>query len=180
MSRTLKRIVSLALIYLLSVAQLCWAMMGLGVEPDEINVTNVPLGRKVAVSSLTKEPVYLQIKNQSNMAYYYVINILHTPQTTYPLREGFIDIPDTNWIIPEEKEVRIEAHQTKEVELYINIPKKMGYADKKYQAIIEVKNKKNHPQDVFILACQVRICLQTTKKEGTLWRWLEWIKKNIW
>lgn len=149
------------LVYLLSFTQLCWAGMGLETNPGQIDVTGVPLGRRVAVSKLTEQPVYLEIKNKSDAAYYYVINILHTSQTTSPLREGFVDIPDTSWIIPEEKEVRVEANQTKEVELYINIPNKKAFANKKYQAVIEVKSKKNNPQDIFVLACQLRITLQT-------------------
>jgi hypothetical protein len=181
MKRTIKRVTALALLYFLVFAvSICWATMSIEVNPNQINVAGVPLGRKIAVTDCTGKRIYLEIKNKNNAAYYYVISILHTPQTTYTLREGFVDIPDTNWIIPEEKEVKVEAHQTKEVELYINIPNKLGYADKKYQAVIEVKNKKNHPQDVFILACQVMINLQTAKKESWLWRWLEWIKKNIW
>ncbi len=151
----------ITVILLLSFTQLCWAGMGLETNPGQIDVTGVPLGRRVAVSKLTEQPVYLEIKNKSDAAYDYVISILHTPQTTSPLREGFVDIPDTSWIMPEEKEVRVEASQTKEVELFIFIPNKKAFANKKYQAVIEVKSKKNNPQEVFVLACQLRITLQT-------------------
>ena len=161
-----KMIKALAIVYVLCFAQICWAGMGLETNPGEIDVTGVPLGRKVAVSKLTEQPVYLEIKNKSDAGYDYVISILHTAQTTSPLRQGFIDIPDTSWIMPEEKEVRIEAGQTKQVELYINIPNKKAYAGKKYQAVIEVKNKKNAPQDLFVLACQLRITLQTKMGKG--------------
>lgn len=155
----------MVIVCFLSFAQLSWAAMGLEVNPGEINVTGVPLGRRVAVSRLTDKPVYLQIKNKSDAAYYYVINILYTSQTTALLGEGYRDIPDTGWIMPGEKEVRVEANQTKEIELYINIPKKTAFANKKYQAIIEVKNKKNNLQEVFVLACQLKICFSTSPKE---------------
>ena len=125
---------ALVIVYVLCFAQLCWATMGLETNPSQIDVTGVPLGRKVAISKLTKQPVYLEIKNKSDAAYDYVISI------------------------------RIEASQAKQVELYINIPNKKAYADKKYQAIINVTSKKNNPQDLFILACQLRITLQTKKK----------------
>ena len=169
----------LAIFYVLSFTQLCWAAMGLETNPSQIDVTDVPLGRRVAVSKLTEQPVYLEIKNKSDADYDYVIRILYTAETAVPLPEGYVDIPDTNWIMPEEKEVRIEANQTKQVELFIFIPNKKAFAGKKYQAIINVRSKKNNPQDLFILACQLRITLQTRKVDGAwLRRWLEWIKKN--
>lgn len=154
------------LVYLVSFTQLCRAGMGLETNPGQIDVTGVPLGRRVAVSKLSEQPVYLEIKNKSDVAYYYAINILYTSQTTSPLREGFVDIPDTSWIIPEEKEVRVEANQTKEVELYINIPNKKAFANKKYQAVIEVKSKKNNPQEVFVLATQLKMLFSTQAAEG--------------
>ena len=164
--RRLGKIEPSPILLFLVFAQLCWAGMGLETNPGQIDVTGVPLGRRVAVSKLTEQPVYLEIKNKSDAAYDYVISILYTSQTTSPLMDGYLDIPDTSWIMPEEKEVGIEAGQTKQVELYISIPNKKAFAGKKYQAVIEVKNKKNNPQDIFVLACQLRITLQTKMGKG--------------
>jgi hypothetical protein len=151
---------------LLFFAQVCWATIGLETKPSQIDVTGVPLGKRVAVSKLTEQPVSLEIKNKSDVAYNYVITILHTAQTTYSLPTGYADIPDTSWIIPEEKEVMIKANQTKQVELCLNIPNKKAFAGGKYQAIIDVESKKNNPRDLFVLACQLRITLQTEKWNG--------------
>jgi hypothetical protein len=135
--------------------------MGLKVGPGHIDITDVPLGSKVSVSEAAGKPLCLQITNNSNMAYGYVINILYTAETTAPLGSGYEDIPDIGWIIPEEKEVRIHARQTRDVALYINIPNDAAYAGKKYQAVIEVQGKKNQPGDIFVLAAQVRISFST-------------------
>lgn len=146
---------------LLSIAGLAAAEMGLEVGPDNFEVSGVPLGRKTAVSELSSRHLKLEIKNKSSAAYNYVINILPSKDTTAPLPAGYLDIPDTSWIIPEEKEVKIEAGQIGEVELYIDIPEKEEYAGKKYQAAIEVKSKKNKPANLFVLAAQVRIKFST-------------------
>lgn len=149
---------------LLFIIGLAFAEMSLEVGPDDFKVTGVPLGRKTAVSELSSRRLKLEIKNKSSAAYNYVINILPSEDTTAPLPAGYLDIPDTSWIIPEKEEVKIEAGRTKEVELYIDIPKKEKYADKKYQAVIEVKSKKNKPSNLFVLAAQVRIMFETGAK----------------
>jgi len=139
--------------------------MGLGVDPGEINLRDVPLGEKVAVSALGGEKMRLRIENKSDSVYTYTIAILPTSETSAALREGYIDIPDTSWIIPENKEVKIAGKGIKEVGLYLEIPKFNKYYNKKYQAIIEVKSKKNRPQEIFVLACQLKICFATVSGE---------------
>ena len=138
----------------------------LEVDPVEIVVKDCPLGEKVSVSDLGGEKMKLKIQNKGAVDYTYAINVLSSAEAQAALREGYIDIPDKSWIIPENKEVRISAHSTKEVELYLKIPKAKEYYDKKYKAIIEVKSKKNSPQDVFVLAVQIRMCFSTMKKEN--------------
>jgi hypothetical protein len=139
---------------------------GLEVDPVEIVIKDCPLGEKAAVSDLGGEKMKLRIQNQGTTAYTYTINTLFSSEAQDRLREGYIDIPDTFWIIPENKEVRIPPKSTKEVELYLEIPKKEECYDKKYQAIIEVKSKKNRPEEVFVLAVQIRMCFSTIKMEG--------------
>lgn len=134
---------------------------GLEVGPDEIYIENVSLGEPVAVSVLAGERMKLSIKNKGTSAYTYSIDILRTAQTTATLKEGYRDIPDISWIWPENKEVKIAGNSTKVVELYLKIPKKAGYANKRYQAVIEVKSKKNNPTEIFVLACQLKIFFTT-------------------
>lgn len=138
---------------------------GLAVDPNEINLQNVPLGKKVAVSVLGGDRMKLSIKNKGASACTYSIDILPTAQTTATLREGYRDIPDISWIFPESKEIQIPGNSAKVVELYIKIPKKKEYYNKKYQAVIEVKSKKNRPEELFVLACQLKICFSTATKE---------------
>jgi len=137
-----------------------WAM-GLGVDPGEFYLHNVALGQKVAVSSLSRDGMKLRIKNKGRTAYAYTINILSTSQTTATLGQGYIDIPDTAWIFPESKELRVPGNSTKDVELYLMIPKKEEYYNKNYQAVIEVKSKKNKAEELFVLACQLKISFST-------------------
>ena len=138
---------------------------GLEVDPVEMVVQGCPLGEKVAVSELGGEKMRLKIENKGAAAYTYTINILSSSQAGSRLREGYIDIPDTAWIIPENKEVRIPANSVGEAELYLKIPKHKKYYDKRYQAIIEVKSKKNKPEDIFVLAVQIRMSFSTIKTE---------------
>lgn len=138
---------------------------GLEVDPVEIVIKDCPLGEKVAISDFGGEKMKLRIQNQGTTAYTYTINILFSSEAQGRLREGYIDIPDTSWIIPENKEVYISTKSSKEVELYLEIPKREEYYDKKYQAIIEVKSKKNRPEDIFVLAVQIRMCFSTIKTE---------------
>jgi len=136
---------------------------GLEVDPVEIVVQGCPLGKKVAVSELGGEKMRLRIENKAAAAYTYTINVLSSSQAGSRLREGYIDIPDTDWIIAENKEVRIPGNSIGEVELYLKIPQAKKYYNKRYQAIIEVKSKKNKPEDTFVLAVQIRMCFSTMK-----------------
>lgn len=138
--------------------------IGLGVEPGEIKLKDVGLGKKVAVSKLGGEAMLLRIENKSASAFTYTIEILPTSKPGY-LKAGYTDIPDTSWLWPEKKEIRIAGKTTEAVELYLKLPKKKKYYNKKYQAIIEVKSKKQRPEDLFVLACQVRLCFSTERLE---------------
>lgn len=138
--------------------------IGLGVEPGKISLSNVPLGKKVAVSKLGGEAMLLRIENKSASAFTYTIEILPTSKPG-DLRAGYTDIPDTSWLWPEKKVVRIAGGSTEAVELYLKIPKVKKYYNKKYQAVIEVKSKKERPEDLFVLACQVRLCFSTERLE---------------
>lgn len=135
--------------------------MGLEVDPGEINIGNVALGQKVPVSALGGEQMKLRIKNKGPASCSYSIDILPCAQTTAVLGAGYSDIPDISWIFPESKEVSIPGNSAKEVELYLQIPEKKEYYSQKYQAVIEVKSKKNSPEEIFVLACQLKIRFAT-------------------
>ncbi len=148
------------LLMVLALPSVCFGI-GLEVDPGEINIQNVPLGQKAAVSALGGERMKLRIKNKGASAYTYTIDILRTAQTTATFNAGYTDIPDTAWIFPESKEVEVPGNSVKDVELYLQIPKKKGYYNKKYQAVIEVKSKKNKSEEIFILACQLKMLFST-------------------
>lgn len=139
--------------------------LSLEVGPDEIIVQNVVLGKSVAVSSLSGEKMKLKIINKDVAACTYTIDILANAQTTAPLTVGYTDIPDSAWIYPQVKEIKVPGKSFKEVELFINVPQEKKYAGQKYQAVIEVKTKKNRPQDLFVLACQLKINFSTANLE---------------
>ena len=141
-------------------SQTAWAI-GLEVDPGEIKIKDVPLGKVVKASDLGGEGMKIRIKNTGSSACAYTINILHTAKTKGTLKEGYTDIPDTSWLWPEEKEVLIPAYSVKEVEIFLKIPAKEEYYNKKHQAAIEVKSKKNRPEEIFVLACRVRMRFST-------------------
>ena len=151
------------LILSLILPQTCLAA-GLAVNPAEIILENVPLGKKVAVSALSGPNSKLNIKNKNGSSYTYTINIFYTAETNNFLKEGYTDIPDVSWIYPEKKEIEIEGNSTKAVELYLKVPKNKKYAGKKYQAIIEVKNKPKSG-DFFNFACQPVILFSTVTEK---------------
>ena len=147
---------------LLSSVPAAWAF-GLEVDPVKIVIQDCPLGERAAVSALGGEEMKLKIQNKGPVAYTYVINILSSEETGALLPAGYQDIPSTSWLVPEEKEVKIAGNSAKEVELYLEIPEKEEYYNKRYQAIIEVKSKKNKPEEVFVLAVQIRMCFDTVR-----------------
>jgi hypothetical protein len=137
------------------------ADMGLEVGPDDISLEGVLLGEKLSFSKIAGRPIALEIKNKSNRAFDYEINILYSLNTTAGLSYGYSDIPDTGWIIPENKMIKVEAGQTGRLELYMAVPDDASYAGKAYQAVIEVKSMKDNPNDLFVLACQLRVFFTT-------------------
>ena len=160
----MKSVLGLLLILNLAVGLLLptsvWSS-GLEVDPGEFNIRDVPLGKELAVSELGEDNMKLSIKNKSGSDYIYTIDIFPTLKTVTNLKKGYTDIPDTSWIWPEKEEVLVPGNSAKEVELYLNIPDQEEYYNQKYQAVIEVKNKKNRPEEIFVLACQVRMCFST-------------------
>ncbi|MFA5092329.1 MAG: hypothetical protein WC543_00030 [Candidatus Omnitrophota bacterium] len=135
--------------------------LSLAVEPDEILVENVALGKPVAVSALAGEKMKLKIINKDATSCIYTIEILRNEQTTAPLTAGYVDIPQAAWIYPQVKEIKISGKSFEEVELFINIPKDKKYAGQKYQVVIEIKTKKRQPKDLFVLAGQIKINFST-------------------
>jgi len=166
-NRTVPLIVTLLCLIALAAPGVCFGA-GLGIDPGEINVKNVPLGKKIAVSALGGEGMKLKIKNKGSEACNYTIDILPSAKTTVPFGAGYVDIPDISWISPESKEVRIPGNSSKDVELYIEVPGKKEYAGKSYQAVIEVKSKgkENKPGVNFVLACQMKIRFTTVNLDA--------------
>lgn len=159
----MRKYIFIILFLSLILPQICFAS-GIAVSPGEIVLENVPLGKKIAASDLAGRDLKLNINNKNGSTYIYTINIFYTAETNSPLREGYVDIPDTSWIYLEKKEVEIEGNSTKAVELYLKIPKNKKYAGKKYQAIIEIKNKPK-TGDLFNFAAQPIIRFSTAGKK---------------
>lgn len=135
--------------------------IGLSVDPGEIVLRGVPLGKKISVAEFAGEKTKLLIENKSSEDFTYEIEILSTTGANALLKEGYKDIPDTSWIIPEQKEIHILAGAAGTVDIYLDIPKNEQYENQNFQAVINVKSKKNNPEDLFVLAVQLRMCIST-------------------
>ncbi len=135
--------------------------LGMEVDPVEINLKDVPLGEKIAISVLSEEKMKLTIQNKSAIAYTYTIDILPISETRGALKNGYTNIPDTSWIWPEEKDVLIQGDSVKEVELFLEVPDEENYKHKNFQAEIEIKSKKNSPEEVFVVAVRLKIFFST-------------------
>jgi len=151
-------------LFLVSIPSKSFAL-SLAIEPDEILVENVALGKPVAVSALAGEKMKLRIINKEAAACTYSIDILQNGKTSAPMNVGYTDIPDVAWIYPQVKEIKVPGNSFKDVELYINIPQNKEYLNQKYQAVIEVKTKKARPKDLFVLAGQLKINFSTATYE---------------
>ena len=138
--------------------------MGLEVDPEQIKIEDCLTGAKLAVSELKPQGAKLQIHNKSAQSFTYTITPLYRSDVNIPLEKGYFDIPDTSWITPQNKEIFIPAGETKEIELYLTIPKRKKYRNKNYQAVIEIKSKKNNPEDIFVLAVQIKMLFSTKRK----------------
>jgi hypothetical protein len=135
--------------------------LGMEVDPAEINLKNVPLGEKIAISVSSEEKMKLTIQNKGAVAYTYTIDIFPVSETAGSLKKGYINISDTSWIWPEKREVLIQGDSVKEVELFLKVPDEENYKDKNFQAEIEIKSKKNSPEEVFVVAVRLRMFFST-------------------
>ena len=161
-SISLTQVVSLAISLLF--VSFAWAI-SLEVDPSEIVIKGVTLGKVVAVSEVWGEKMRLRITNTEKSARTYTTEVLPVSKTGTLPKAGYIDIPDTSWIWIEQDQVLIPGNSEKELELFLKIPGKEEYRDKDFQAIIEVKTKKNRPDEVFVLAAQVRMSFSTGAAE---------------
>jgi len=134
---------------------------GMEVDPVDVIVENCPLGEKVTASDLGGDEMVLRIQNKDSVSHSYTVNILPVAGGKSRLKPGFERIPDTTWIVPESEEILIPGKSTGKMELYINVPNMEKYGDKKYQAVVEVKSKKDDPGDMFVLAVQIGMRLST-------------------
>jgi hypothetical protein len=158
-------LITAAAFFIFLIPSLCFAL-GLAVDPGSVSVKGVPLGEKVAVSQYSSEHKKFAITNKSDSAYTFTIAILPVSKTTSLLTPGYQDIPDVSWLVPQEKEIRIDAYATREVELHVLVPRKKQYADKKYMAVLEVKSKKNNEGEMFVVAAQAQMWIDTQALSG--------------
>jgi len=134
---------------------------GMEVDPVDVIVKNCPLGERVAASDLGGNEMILRIQNKDSGSHTYTIDVLSALRTNGRLKPGFLDIPDVSWVRPEHREILIPGNSTGKMELYINVPNVEKYGGKNYQGIIEVKSKKDNPEDIFVLAVQVGLKIST-------------------
>jgi len=130
---------------------------GMRVEPGELVIKGVPLGEKTSASRLGAEK--LKVTNKDGKAHRFTVKVLTTAASRSRLKYGYEDIPDASWLKPGEAESVIGPLQSKEFDLFVEVPKKKDYAGKSFQAIVEVKREKDEPKDLFVLAAQPRVCL---------------------
>jgi len=138
---------------------------GMEVDPVDVIVINCPLGEKVTASDLGGDEMVLRIQNKDSGSHTYTVNVLSALTGNGRLKPGFQNIPDTSWVTPENKEITIPGNSTGKMELYINVPNMEKYGEKKYQGVIEVKSKKDNPEDMFVLAVQIGLRISTLPAE---------------
>ena len=105
---------------------------GLSTAFADIEVGNVVLGRPQKV--LDQSGRSLTIKNLGGSPVRVVIDVL-VPQPTQ-LRPGAQPIPDVRWLEARPNVLNLEAHEEKECEITLRVPRKKTFRSQYYQAMI--------------------------------------------
>lgn len=105
---------------------------GLNTTFGEVSVENLPLGKTYSLEKQAKTP--LIINNTSKQKVKLKIEVL-LPQKS-ELKEGFMPVPDINWIELKEKQFVVEPNQSAKTDVFISVPDDKQYLGKKYQVFI--------------------------------------------
>ncbi len=119
---------------------------GLEVSPSSYTWENVTIGAKV------KCPINILITNKSEYVASYTLRTVNPSELNVNLSDGFEELPSKEWISFSVKRLAIGPGESKQVEIFINIPKQKKHFNKEMSFFIEVKEYTSG-NTVFTIAC---------------------------
>ena len=132
---------------------------GMNVGPAIARAENLPSGERVNLSDYAKGGI--TIRNRDTQKHSYTLTVKTVKETNNRLSSGYEDIPDPAWFEVEKTPFEVPGGGSREVDIGILIPEE--YAGKRFQGVIEVRREKSAPQDMFVLAAQVYLYIDTAE-----------------
>ena len=127
---------------------------GLQVSPSSYNWQNVVVGAEV------KCPVNILIKNESKDTKSYTLRVVNPSEINLDIADGSKELPSKKWISFNMKRLAIGPGESKQVEMFIEIPKQKKYLNETWCFFIEVKEYTS-AGTVFALACYPKFIVVT-------------------
>ncbi|MFH1824357.1 MAG: hypothetical protein ABH873_03930 [Candidatus Firestonebacteria bacterium] len=143
---------SIILIFILLIGTL--EAKGLKVSPAGYVWKDVKIGEKVEM------PIKIEVMNDSKKTRCYALKVKRASEINVKLEEGFKDIPRKEWISFEKEIISVLGENVEKISAYINVPRRKGSYDRRWQFYIEIKEK-TEGGEMFGLACYMKILIQT-------------------
>lgn len=133
------------------------------IAPSVISVNNVYVGKEFELL-LPAATYFLMITNTGNKLMTYKLGVVCCKEYGCSPYFGYTDIKDINWIKYKSFEVIVPARETGYVrDVFIKIPKKKEYYNKKWQAIVKITRLPN-PGEGIQLEAVLPLWIETEKK----------------
>lgn len=146
----------LLVILLVLVSIPLWAK-GLSLSPSEYFWENIAIGKQ------QKCPASIMIQNDSDVTRSFVLRVVLPDEMKLKPKDGYVELPDTQWVSFDNKIVSIGAKQWKQIHLFVDIPMQKQNRNKKWEFYLEVKEYTSG-LEFFILGCYSRFFMETAKK----------------
>ena len=138
---------------------------GLGVEPGQILIQNVPPGTSYDI--FEKTGIKLKVINQDTITHTYsVVSAKPSKVSTGNWLKGYLEIPDPTWFSLEKNELIIGSNDTAYVKMYLNVPNEKKYYNQHWAVAIPIEGKPTKGQIQIMLALYPQFLIETESKES--------------
>lgn len=138
---------------------------GLGIEPGQILIQNVPPGTSYDI--FENAGIKLKVINDDTVTQTYSINSAKPSQiSTGTWLKGYLEIPDPSWFYLEKNELTIGPNDTGYVKMYLKIPNEEKYYNQHWAVAIPIEGKPSKRQVQIALALYAEFLIETESKES--------------
>jgi len=127
---------------------------GLNVKPTLYYWKNVPLGKSIEC------PQSINIKNKSNAVISFKVKTYKPSNLGLDIEDGYDEIPSKKWISFEKKHLTSNPKQTIPLKVFVNIPNKKKYLNKKWEVIVSIQEH-FRPSNMFSIVNDVKLLIST-------------------